>query len=448
MKFSYEEFEYEPNKQISNIILSVAVPFLVTTFVITILTMQSLYQKKNYKMTYFLLSMLLLPTFVSQFFCFIFSILYLWKYSVRNELQFTNLPVWMWVCLFALYTFIAYVLVSVLLYFFADLTFFDISNQKLYQEAFCNKKDLQTLKILPNDISEMEKLVKLGYEKAKTMRVVFSFLARNSAYHVENMKKKIEKLGGYFKDYHVLIFENDSNDGTRSLLKAWSSENSHITVLDCCKLGNCECKLDWKKATHDGVHSKSRIDKMRTMRELLLDHLKNNYANWDYSIVMDFDLGGSIFIDGILTCFAHDDKFDVMFGSGLTSFPGFFNKPMLYDGWAYLADNDKLDSIDKENIIRDFFYQNNRLFDCPIRFKLKKAKSGFNGIAVYKISSILNASYIDSISKSNCEHIDLHLQMIQNGFSKIYYNPCMILFVGQQGEKRLSYLKTLFERSR
>ena len=58
----------------------------------------------------------------------------------------------------------------------------------------------------------------------------------------------------------------------------------------------------------------------------------------------------------------------------------------------------------------------------------------------------MSASYINKISNSNCEHIDLHLHMIDNGYSKIYFNPCAILFVGQQGEKRIKYLKGIFTK--
>jgi len=446
MEFSYEEFEYEPNKETSDIILSVSIPFLVITFFLTLFTLFNLYQKKQYKMAYILYTMLLLPTYLSQFFCFIFSILYLWKYSVRNEVAFGNLPIWMWVSVILVYAFTCYLLISILLYFLADMTFFDISNEKYYQEAFCSQDDLKSLKIIPQNSSVLEKKAKVGYQIAKEKRVVFSFLARNSAYHVPKMKNKMDALGKHFKDYQVLIFENDSSDGTRDLLKEWSRENSHVSLLDCCELGNCDCKLDWKKATHDGVHSKSRIEKMRTMREYVLQYVKKHFSNWDYSIVMDFDLGGSIFKDGFLTSFAYDKSFDVIFASGLTTFPCFFNFHMLYDAWAFLAEGDDLKNINKENIMKDFFYQNNTLFDYPIQFDLKKAKSGFNGLAIYKISSIMNASYQNSISKSNCEHIDFHLHMIDNGFSKIYFNPCMILFAGQQGEKRINYLKNIFKK--
>lgn len=448
MDMTCEDFEYVPNKKVSTIILSVTICFFILTYFLTMITMISLYQQKKFKLFYTLYGLLITPTYIGQFICFVFSILYLWKAYVRKELRFGNIPYWVWMTSIFLYGFFCYVMIGVLLYFFADMTFFDFSNKKYYQEPFCSLSDLQKLGLFPknrNKEKRFETLKNIGYHNAKNYRVVFCFLVRNSSYHVNKMKVKIESIGRHFKNYHVLLFENDSNDGTREMLKEWAKENLKITIMDCCSLGNCDCKLDWKKATYDGVHSKSRIDKMRFMRQYMLDYVKQKFTNWDYSIVMDFDLEGSIFKDGFFTSFAYKN-FDVMFGSGLTSFPVLFNHYMLYDAWAFLAENDKIDNINKQDIIKDFFHQHKTLFKYPIEYTIKKAKSGFNGFAIYKISSIQNASYINTISNSNCEHIDLHLHMIDNGYNNIYFNPCAILFVGQQGEKRIKYLESIFTK--
>jgi len=449
MELTHENFEYTPSKKNSILILSITVPFFFFTFVLTILAIISLYQQKRYKTAYTLYVLLVTPTYIGQFICFIYSILYLWKSTARNELKFGRIPSWLWTTSIILYGFFSYVMISVLVYFFADLTIFDMTHENFFIEPFCSIEQLQNSKILPKHQEQLQyfkNLSKKGYENAKKKKVVFSFLVRNSSYHVNKMRVKIETLGKHFKDYHVLLFENDSSDGSRELLKSWASQNKHVTVMDCCEFGNCDCKLQWKKATHDGVHSQSRIERMRVMRQYMLNHVKTHFRNWDYSIVMDFDLEGSIFKDGFFTSFAFENNFDVMFASGLTSFPCLLNHHMLYDAWAFLAEKDNLKDINKENIIKDFLYQTDVLMKYPIDFELQKAKSGFNGLAIYKIDSIMDAAYVNTISRSNCEHIDLHLHMIDNGFSNIYFNPSMILFAGQQGEKRITYLKNIFKK--
>lgn len=444
----YEEFEYKPNKKISTKILLITICFLISTYFLIILTMISLYQQKKFRLFYILYVLLIFPTYIGQIICFIFSIFYLSRLPVK-KIGVGFIPLWVWITSIPLYCLSCYIMIGLLLYFLSDMTFSDLSNKKFYQKPFCNLNDIKKSGLFPKNyktLKQFETLKNLGYKNAKEKKVVFSFLVRNSSYHIKKMRLKIETLGKYFKKYHILIFENDSSDGTRNILKEWEKENKNLTILDCCTLGNCNCKLNWKKATFDGVHSKSRIDKMRMMREYMLNYVKKNFLDWDYSIVMDFDLEGSIFKDGFFTSFSYNN-FDVIFGSGLTSFPFLLKNYMLYDSWAFLSEDDEINEINKEDILKDFFHQNKILFKFPIDINLKKTKSGFNGFAIYNISSIKNSSYINNISKSNCEHIDLHLHMIHNGYSNIYFNPCSILFVGQQGEKRIKYFENLFTKN-
>ena len=45
------------------------------------------------------------------------------------------------------------------------------------------------------------------------------------------MQEKIKKIGKHFKDYKVVLFENDSSDGTRDILNDWSSNDNHIDII-------------------------------------------------------------------------------------------------------------------------------------------------------------------------------------------------------------------------
>jgi hypothetical protein len=65
---------------------------------------------------------------------------------------------------------------------------------------------------------------------------------------------------------------------------------------------------------------------------------------------------------------------------------------------------------------------------------LIKVKSAFNGVGLYKISSILKASYISN--EPICEHIKLHKSMIKNGKNKLYLNPQWIGYFDTQGTSK------------
>ena len=119
------------------------------------------------------------------------------------------------------------------------------------------------------------------------------------------MQQKINALGSQFENYHVILFENDSQDETRNLLHDWEENDNHVTLLKCCDLGNCECQLNWKDQNElKGLISDKRIDKMRFMRQKVLNHVQDNFSSWDYFCFMDFDLKGAIFKDGFFTSFA------------------------------------------------------------------------------------------------------------------------------------------------
>ena len=43
--------------------------------------------------------------------------------------------------------------------------------------------------------------------------------------------KHINYIGSQFKDYRVILFENDSKDGTKIALNLWAQKDSKIKIL-------------------------------------------------------------------------------------------------------------------------------------------------------------------------------------------------------------------------
>ena len=73
---------------------------------------------------------------------------------------------------------------------------------------------------------------------------------------------------------------------------------------------------------------------------------------------------------------------------------------------------------------------------------LIKCTSGFNGMAIYKMEALTNSSYLNNTNRY-CEHIDLHQDMYNKGYDKIYFNPNMILFIGQGGPDRSKFVSEI-----
>ena len=67
----------------------------------------------------------------------------------------------------------------------------------------------------------------------KQSRVVICGLARNCATSLECIERRVEETGSLFKDYRVVLFENDSKDTTRLVLKQWQKRNSKVHLIEC-----------------------------------------------------------------------------------------------------------------------------------------------------------------------------------------------------------------------
>ena len=444
-----ENFDFKNNYKDAKIVFIIFIIFLVILYLLSLYVIMYFCQTKNYKTLYIYLILLLCPTFFSQIICFFWAIVIL-SIGIKKKIKLKNNSLTFLSFFTLLYSISSYIFIVLYLYLLTNISLFDFNHSELYTEPEISLNELIEKNIISKKYkSKIEKQVKEGKENVKDKKIVMGFLLKNSFVHISSMQEKIKKIGKHFKDYKVVLFENDSSDGTRDILNDWSSNDNHIDIIKCCHLGNCECKLNWQDPKSKGVITNFRIDKMRFMREEMLKHVKKNYNDYDYYMIMDFDISGSMYIDGFFTSFQNNKDWDMVFGNGINStpIPFFHNELYLYDIMAYVPIEQKTipNSQNSFQNVKNFFTENKKLKKIWKSYKWKKSKSGFNGICIYKMNSILNSSYINS-KKFYCEHIDLNNNMIENGHDKIFYNPAMILFPGQQCQHRLKLIFNFFKK--
>ena len=327
------------------------------------------------------------------------------------------------------------ILAIISLYFIIDFclivdrrtTYFELFNKELYKTPILSSEQVKAPKT-KKYLDQVER----GYKNAKTKRVVIASLCRNVKKSIELARTRLEKIGEAFGDYKIILFENDSTDGTRKALIKWTKENNRVILLDCCEFGPCDCKLKYKHGYDLGALSTSRMKKMAFYRNQYLDYTKKHFRDFDYLLVYDFDLDGGIYLDGLISNFDPRLNWDMVCSTGLVSVPqlnillGGESKPNMYDTIAFLDLNDnwyKKSEMRKEQILL-----NNKL--KKIGSDLIPIRSGFNGMAIYKINSIKDTRYD---FKTRCEHIDLHKNMFEKGFSKIFLSPNLLLYLVPQG---------------
>lgn len=296
--------------------------------------------------------------------------------------------------------------------------------------------------------------------------VIICGICRNIESAVNNTIENIEKLGKSFKDYGVIIYENNSQDQTVIKLLEWAQKNKKVFFIT-------------EKLTPDQEPA-SRTEKIARARNQSLSMIKNSkHKNFEYLIMVDLDFKSSWPIDEICKTIEEGGDWDCVSSNGVAT-----EREMYWDRYAF---RDKYYPFGPE-LNGDSWWHDIFNLDKGIYLKdedsWRPVYSAFGGLAIYKMKSILNFSYsglvtldlqeyykkilleslkdnkqiqsylqlngltasrdltkVPIIFRNNtfnefpagyqpitcCEHVPLHASMALNGFGKFYVNPKMVM---------------------
>jgi hypothetical protein len=262
-------------------------------------------------------------------------------------------------------------------------------------------------------ISNIETFDNSNIDPLKIMsnyNVIFVGTIRNVEKYLLNTLENIDKCGKKFKDYCLIVYENDSFDNTRNILINNKKENYHYIF-------------------EDNILEPRRTMRISNGRNKILDKINeiniNNYYTYMINLDMDNINESGTFVNSIETCFKYDvESWDVLTGNQSSTY---------YDLWA----------LRKTNILEvDLWTNKNNNEDL---FKLKFEQNGlleidsaFGGIAIYKLSSIpnkcrYNGEYMNN-NKENipqgtekCEHVDFN-ECIKENNGKLFINTDFLTY--------------------
>lgn len=248
------------------------------------------------------------------------------------------------------------------------------------------------------------------YNSLKIMQkynVIFVGTIRNVEKYILNTLNNIEKCGKKFKDYCIIIYENDSSDDTRNIIKQNKKFNYHYIF-------------------EDNVMEPRRTMRISNGRNKILEKINeiniNNYYTYMINMDMDDVNSSGVFVNKIETCFKYDvDTWDVLTGN---------QSKVYYDLWAL-----RLKNILEVDIWADanFRFENPNISNLHFeQNKLIEVDSAFGGIAIYKLSSIpKECKYVGEYLENNiynylphsqkCEHVEFNENIKKNG-GKIFIN--------------------------
>ena len=285
----------------------------------------------------------------------------------------------------------------------------------------------------------------ISIQDAKTqmmqLNVVIYGTIRDIEEHFFTSFSNLENISNLFAKSVVIIFENDSTDNTRAKLIKWSQEVS--------------IKMEKHIILKDNLIElyPLRAHRLAYCRNCILNYIyDNNYhLTYDYAIHCDLDNRfWSIDYTSICSCFQYNpNSWDAM---------TCVNKnKTYYDFWALRCDqswfNINIFSCDAENV--DY---NSKIEEFENLLKntngLIQVTSSFNGLGVYKLSSIINcrynADYFCNVCnnanigcKEDNDHIGLHKQMINNGCTIFINNKMYIQSTPKNSITYEQFIKTI-----
>lgn len=245
--------------------------------------------------------------------------------------------------------------------------------------------------------------VAYGYDLMCNSTAIITGLARDLGPLREYTKARITALGQMFRNYSVILYENDSTDGTTEFLREWYECDHHFRLLISEQL---------KKARHAQTMEYERTVDMAYYRNRYLSEILENNWGADYLIVVDTDIEGGWSYEGIANSFSY--QFDVMASNSLIykKQANGTHRRLFFDAWAFRKLNhDHPHEQPEINVLR---YHRG---ESPI-----KVFSAFGGLAIYNMSQLKKYYRYQS---GDCDHPTLHKQMRKDG-CHIMLNPSQI----------------------
>ncbi len=241
---------------------------------------------------------------------------------------------------------------------------------------FCLEKFLSPIRYA-SDLDRFYREAHLNLsEKAPGDKVLICGIARNVAKASLNTMQSIQNLGRCFSDYRVIIYENNSTDGTDRIFAKWAKQDQRIFFLSE--------KLSVKRLDRlCTMKVRNRIEQIARARNIVLDIAMNPaFDGYKYLIWADLDFQKPWEIDAIVeTIVSPKEEWDAVLAYGA------------YDLFALRSSQWPIGF----ELLGDLYWK--KLQPIWDSFVLKrdgpweKVYSAFGGIGIYKRESIRGCRY-------------------------------------------------------
>jgi|GEM_PF-1016444 len=281
----------------------------------------------------------------------------------------------------------------------------------------------------------------LGKEEMKKHKIVIVGITRDNAPDIQVMIKSIENIGEKFKDYKVVLFENDSKDGTKKMLHSWWIKNNKVKVIS---------------KSYNNLKTPNRKFIAEARNQYLAALKSEEYNDFDIVMTLDMDMSYGIDARGIEDSFSKIKSWDAVCSNGIFNAKGnmydvfsFRNKdfPWTPKQWQEICVDKNNKNYNWRNLCKkgaihqkesaysatfsNKFRSRNKLYWLlivpqaqkifPIGSKLVEVNSCFGGAAFYKRHAITGCKY-DS-ADGDSEHVSFNSCIKNKNKGRIVLNP-------------------------
>lgn len=250
--------------------------------------------------------------------------------------------------------------------------------------------------------------------------VAIAALARNCEINLPANIDRIEELRKHFVSSTIFIYENNSTDNTKVLLKDWQKKSESV-YLKSEDIDESSYRTKGKIGKLYRGTDEGRIRKMCDCRNKLIDMIQY-HGQYDYVIFMDIDIK-KFSVEGIVRSIenAPEDWGALFANCYVTYWNGnqSIDSHMHYDMFAYLKKGKNLQDI-KHNDLNPFkrSYIANRLYHNICNSSYLECESAFGGLGIYKGDMIDGNKYElftpvswGETNSTLCEHILFNIKI-------------------------------------
>lgn len=255
--------------------------------------------------------------------------------------------------------------------------------------------------------------------------IVICSIVRNAEQGLNHNIPIINQLCSCFKDYEIIVYENNSTDRTKNILTKWMNwdcNHIHVYMED---IDSQKSIPSAKSVKCNPYFSRKRISKMAFLRNHYMEAIDNLGLVADYVIVVDLDVA-QLNLESILNTFELEKEWDAVCANGYSLGPNF--RKRYHDTYAlteYGDENNPQTEMKIKHLAEKYGTMEEN--DDWIR-----VFSAFGGLAIYKFEAIKGLRYQllendDDRVEVRCEHYSIYKQMVERGYDKVYINPSMTL---------------------